>query len=185
MIKNPFQSLNTLFTTEKPLEKRRLRHTFESEIINIALDNLSQSPMGIELIEFINEKEINIAILRGRTNRAYSITEKFVHISVADNAYIDDPEITIHLAGAMREAAQEYDTMLRRVGVDHGESIYVHREGQKFEDKLFWQTGIVYELGILANREEFIDSFTLMGYRSLIDAYQDDLEQSKQGQSNE
>ena len=181
-MKNPFESLNTLFKSDKPIEKRRLRHTYEREIIDIALDNLSQSQMGIELIEFLNDKAISIAILRGRTNRAYSITDKLVHISVTEDANIDDPEITIYLAGAIREAAQEYDTMLRRVGVDHGESIYVHREGQKFEDKLFWQTGIVYELGIIANRPEFIDSFTLMGYGSLIDAYDNDLQQiNKQG----
>jgi hypothetical protein len=55
----------------------------------------------------------------------------------------------------------------------------VHREGQKFEDKLYWQTGVVYELGVLGDKTEFIDSFALMGYGALIDAYQQDLKGEK------
>jgi hypothetical protein len=49
---------------------------------------------------------------------------------------------------------------------------------QKLEDKLFWETVIVYELGKIANKNEFIDSFTLMGYYNLIDGYEKDLTES-------
>ena len=174
-MKNPFDSLNTILKAKKPLENRRLRHSQEHEIIRIALDNLSQSEMGVELLTFLNDFDIKLAVLRGRHTRNHSTSDKFVFISVSEAADISDPEITIRIAGAIRETAQEHDKMLRRVGVDHGESIYVHREGQKFEDKLYWQTGIVYELGRLGERAEFIDSFALMGYASLVDAYEHDL----------
>ena len=134
-----------------------------------------------KLLKFINDNEIKITVLRGRFNRDYSPSEETVFISVSNDIDITDPAITIHLAGSIRETAQERDQMLRRVGIDRGESIYVHREGQKFEDKLFWQTGIVYELGKVAGKTEFIDSFTLMGYSSLVDAYEHDLQTEMDG----
>ena len=170
-----FESLNGILKSDKPRENRRLRHAQETEIIDIAKANLSQSEMGAELLDFVKKQDIKISILRGRYNRNHTMSEDAVFITVNDNIDIRSADITIHLAGAIREAAQEQDQMLRRVGVEQGENIYVHREGQKFEDKLFWQTGIVYELGVVAHKSEFIDSFTLMGYGSLIDAYEQDL----------
>lgn len=175
-MKNPFESLNAAIKKTRLHENRRLRHTHETEIIETAMANLSQSEMGAALVEFIYANNLTVSILRGRYSRDYAPSDDTIFLSVSSDAAIDDPAITIHMAGAIRETAQEHDNHLRRVGVDHGESIYVHREGQKFEDKLFWQTGIVYELGVLGGRTEFIDSFTLMGYSSLIDAYAHDLE---------
>ncbi len=183
-MKNPFESLNAALKIKKPHENRRLRHPNETEIINIALNNMAQSEIGTELSRFIEDSNINISILRGRESRDYAPSDQTVFLSVNEDLDIRDPIITIHLAGAIRETAQEHDKMLRRVGVDHGESIYVHREAQKFEDKLYWQTGLVYELGRVAGRTEFIDSFTLMGYSSLVDAYENDL-LKKQGNNNE
>jgi len=159
-----FDRLNNLIKREKPPEKRLLRHAREREIIDIALSHMSQSPMAQELIDFMNEKDIQITVLRGRENRDYAPSNKMVYISVVDDLDIHDPEITIHMIGAIRESIQEYDPHLRRITPNQGESLYVHREGQKFEDKMLWQTGIVYELGKMANKDEFIDSFTLMGY---------------------
>ena len=88
---------------------------------------------------------------------------------------VNDPSITLWLAGALRESSQEYDPHLKRVSLQNGETIYFHREQKKLEDKLFWQTGVAYELGKLANKPEFIDSFIVMGYYSLIEAYEKDL----------
>lgn len=183
-MKDLFESINAKIRKKIPTENRRLRHSKEREIIDNALGNLSQSDIGTELIEFINEKKVEISVLRGRYNRDHSMSDNHVFISVSEDTNIDDPEITIRLVGAIRETAQEGEQMLRRVGIESGESIYVHREGQKFEDKLYWQTGVVYELGILADRPEFLDSFTLMGYGTLVDAYEADIK-IKSGTSNE
>ena len=174
-MKNPFESLNTLLKSEKHPEKRMIRHSKEREIIDIALGNLSQSELGQELVDFIKDYDIKISVLRGRDNRDYTPSKDAVFISVADDTDIDDPEITIHLAGAIRETYHEYDPKLRRIDPSNGESIYVQREQHKFEDKLLWETAVVYELGKLANKSEFIDSFAAMGYYSLIDAYEKDL----------
>jgi len=174
-VKNPFESLNKLLKSEKPPERRLLRHPQEREIIDIAFNNLSLSEMGAELVTFVKEYDIKITVLRGRDNRDFAPSDKAVFISVADDMEVDDPEITIHLAGAIRETSHEYDPMLKRVRFENGESIHYHREYQKYEDKLFWETGIVYELGKIANKTEFIDSFTLMGYYNLIEAYEKDL----------
>lgn len=170
-----FESLNNILKSDKPRENRRLRHPKETEIIDIAKSNLSQSEMGAELLSFLNKENISIAVLRGRYNRSHTTSKNTIYITVYEDIDIRSADITIHLIAAIRQAAQEYDNMLRRVGVEQGESIYVHREGQKFEDKLYWQTGIVYELGKIAHKTEFIDSFTLMGYGSLIEAYEQDL----------
>ena len=178
-----FESLNNVLKSDKPKENRRLRHPHETEIIERAMNNLSQSDMGRELIDFVQDNNIVINILRGRHNRDHSNSDNVVFMSLAENINIRDPEITIHLAGAIREVAQEHDTHLRRVAVEQGESIYVHREGMKYEDKLYWQTGVVYELGKVAGKVEFIDSFTLMGYGLLVDAYEQDLIE-KTGQNN-
>ena len=178
-----FESLNKIIKNDKPAESRRLRHPKETEIITEAMNRLSQSEMGVELINFVKEKEVNIHVLRGRDNRDHSNSGTDIYITVAEDIDIRSPEITILMTGAIREAAQEYDTHLRRLGIEHGESIYVHREGQKFEDKLYWQTGIVYELGKIAGKTEFIDSFTLMGYASLIDAYERDLKENSNEQA--
>ena len=172
---NPFESLNKLLNSDKSPERRMIRHSKEGEIIEIALNNLSQCEMGQELVDFVNNYNVKISVLRGVENRDYSPTKDSVFISVSENTDVNDPTITIHLAGALREASHEYDPKLKRVSIDNGESIHYHREYQKFEDKLYWETGIVYELGKLSNKTEFIDSFTIMGYHSLIDAYEKDL----------
>lgn len=176
-MKNPFESLNILLKNDKPLEKRMIRHSKENEIIDIALNRLSQSEMGQELVDFVHNYNVKITVLRGTENRDYAPTKDAVYLAISESTATDDPAHTIYLAGALREASHEYDNHLKRISLENGESIHYHREYQKFEDKLFWQTGIVYELGIIANKSEFIDSFTLMGYSDLIDAYEKDLKQ--------
>ncbi len=174
-MKNPFDSLNAILKSDKKPEKRMIRHSREREIIDICLNRLSQSEMGQELVDFVREYDIKISVLRGAQNRDYAPSKEAVFISVSESMDINEPEITIHMAGAIRECSHEYDPMLCRVSVDRGESIYIHREEQKFDDKMYWKTGIVYELGKIAGKTEFIDSFTLMGYSNLIDIYENDL----------
>lgn len=170
-----FDKLNALVKREKKPEKRLVRHSQEREIIDIALANLSLSEKGQKLVDFVKEKDIRISILRGQDTRDYTTTAKEVFVSVRQETDIDDPAITIHLAAAIREAMHEYDLNLKTPSPHQSEAIYVHRMGQKDDDKLIWQTIIVYELGKISNKTEFIDSFALMGYYSLIDVYEKDL----------
>jgi hypothetical protein len=174
-MQNPFEAIKKAVTRETKPEKRLIRHAREREIIDIALGNLALSEAGQELVDFARENEIQMTVLRGREARDYTSNAKNAYIVAPDSIDIDDPDLTIHLTGAIREAIQEYDPSLRRMGLEKGEQLYTHREGQKFEDKLFWQTIIVYELGKLANKSEFIDSFATMGYYNLIDGYEKDL----------
>jgi hypothetical protein len=173
---NLFSKLNGFLKKEKPPEKRMIRHPQEREIINIALANLSHCDMGRALLSFVDEHHLDITVLRGRKNRDYASSKNAVFISVGANMDITDPEITIHMAGSIRETMQEYDQHLRRLSVDNSENAYVLREEQKHEDKLFWQTGIVYEMGRLHDHPEYIDAFMLMGYGALVDAYERDLD---------
>lgn len=175
MLKNPFESLKSAIAKDKPAEKRLVRHPQEREIIEIALSNMEQSEAGKELVDFARENDIKISVLRGRTARDYTSDAKNAYIIAPDGIDVDDPDLTIHLTGAIREAIQEYEPSLRRIGLEKGEQFYTLRETQKFEDKLFWQTIITYELGKMASRSEFIDSFATMGYYSLIEGYEKDL----------
>lgn len=170
-----FQKLQKMLKQPATPEKRFIRHANEAEMINTAIANLSEIEMGRILAQFVENENKTITILRGRFNNDFATSEDSIYVSIPSNMDVDDPQITIRLAGAIRIAMQESDPMLRRVGVDRGESIYVQREEHKHEDKLFWQTGVVYELGTFAGREEFIDSFTLMGYGALLSAYEEDL----------
>ncbi len=156
-----------------------VRHSREKEIIDIALSNLTQSEMGSELTEFARDYDVKISVLRGTENRDYVTGAQAAYIAVSEETASEDPINTISLAGALREASHEYDPQLKRISINNGESVHYHREHKKYEDKLFWQTGIVYELGILSNRTEFIDSFTLLGYYNLIEAYEKDLQNYK------
>lgn len=173
---NLFTKLNGFLKKEKQPEKRMIRHAQEREIINIALANLSHCDMGRVLLGFIEEHSLDITVLRGRKNRDYASSKNAVFISVGSNMNIEDPEITIHMAGAIRETMQEYEQQLRRLSIDNSENAYVLREEQKHEDKLFWQTGVVYEMGRLNDYPEYIDAFMLMGYGALVDAYERDLD---------
>jgi hypothetical protein len=173
-MKNPFESLNTLLKKETKPEKRMIRHSREREIIDIALNRLSQSEMGQELVDFVRDYDIKISVLRGAQNRDYAPSKEAVFIAVSESMDIADPEITIHLAGAIRECSHEYDPMLQKIPFERGETIYFQREEQKLADKLQWQGIIVYQLGKLAGKTEFLDSFTIMGYSSIIDAYEKD-----------
>jgi hypothetical protein len=173
---NLFSKLNGFLKKEKQPEKRMIRHAQEREIINIALANLSHCDMGRVLLGFIEEHSLDITVLRGRKNRDYASSKNAVFISVGSNMNIEDPEITIHMAGAIRETMQEYEQQLRRLSIDNSENAYVLREEQKHEDKLFWQTGVVYEMGRLNDYPEYIDAFMLMGYGALVDAYERDLD---------
>lgn len=174
-MKNPFASLNALFITEKPPERRFIRHPQEREIIENALNNLSMSDKGQELIDFVNSNDLKITVLRGQHNREFTPNKTNAYLTISESTHINDPSITIHMIGAIREAMHEHDPMLKKVSYDQGESIYVQREERKLSDKLQYQTIIVYELGKIANKSEFIDSFLLMGYYDLIVAYEKDL----------
>ena len=120
-----FESLNKVLKNDKPVENRRMRHPKETEIITEAMNRLAQSEMGSELIQFVEDHNVRLHVLRGRDNRNHSNSSSDVFISVADDIDIRAAEITILMAGAIRDAAQEHDTHLRRLGVEHGESIYV------------------------------------------------------------
>lgn len=174
-VKNPFTALKKAVTSDKPVEKRIIRHSREREIIDHCLGMLSLSEAGQELIDFAAENDIKYTVLRGRTARDYAPNARNAYIVIPDIMDTDSADVVIHFTGALREAIQEFEPSLRRIGVEQGEQTYVHREGQKLEDKLFWQTIIVYELGIMANKSEFIDSFASMGYYNLIDGYEKDL----------
>ena len=50
-MKNPFESLNSALKSVRTMDNRRLRHPKETEIIQIALNNLSQSEMGSKIIK--------------------------------------------------------------------------------------------------------------------------------------
>lgn len=170
-----FAKLNGFIKKEQSPEKRMIRHAQEREIINIALANLSHCDTGRALLNFIDEHHLDITVLRGRRNRDYTSSKNAIFISVGATMDIHDAEISIHMAGAIRETMQEYNQQLRRLNADHSETSYVLREEQKHEDKLFWQTAVVYELGKLNDQSEFIDAFILMGYGALVDAYERDL----------
>lgn len=170
-----FASLKKAVKSDKQPEKRLIRHSREREIIDYALGMLSLSEKGQQLLDFVNEKQIKISVLRGRQSRDYTPQENSVYVSVSEDMPITDPDITIHMAGALRAAMQEFDPNLRKPDIDKGESFFVHRMGEKSDDKLIWQAIIVYELGNFANKPEFIDSFATMGYYSLIQAYEKDL----------
>lgn len=177
-MKNPFASLNALFITEKPPERRFIRHPQEREIIENALNNLSMSDKGQELIDFVNSNDLKITVLRGQHNREFTPNKTNAYLTISESTHINDPSITIHMIGAIREAMHEYDPQLKTPSLSQGESIYVHRMGQKDDDKLIWQTMIVYELGKIANKSDFLDTFMLMGYYDLIDAYEKDLNEN-------
>ena len=174
-LKNPFMALKKATTDKKPVEKRIIRHANEKEIINHCLAMLSLSEAGQELLDFAAANDIKYTVLRGRTARDYAPIAHNAYIIVPDTMPIDSADIVIHFIGALREAIQEYEPDLRRIGIEKGESIYAYKEAEKFEDKMLWQTITVYELGKLANNPEFIDSFAAMGYYHLIEGYEKDL----------
>ena len=178
-MKNPFAQLNTLLKTEKEPERRLIRHPREREIIEIALNNLKDSPKAQELVAYMEYRGIKAGVLRGRIGREYAPNKEKFFISVADDVDIHDPKITIDFVGALARSVQEYNPHLCTIDPARGETLYVHREEQKFHDMLTWQTAFVYELGKMVNKDEFIDSFTIMGYSSLIDAYEKDLKISQ------
>jgi len=174
-VKNPFIALKKAVTAEKTVEKRIIRHANEREIIEHCLNMLSLSDAGQELIDFAAENDIKYTVLRGRTARDYAPNSQNAYIVVPDSMPTDSADIVIHFTGALKEAIQEYEPDLRRIGVEKGEAVYAYKEAEKFEDKMLWQTIIVYELGKLANKSEFIDSFAAMGYYHLIEGYEKDL----------
>lgn len=170
-----FESLNKAIKKNMAPRKSGYRHEREAEIISHALAMLSLSPKGCELIAFKNNSNIKIGVLKSKTSVDYVPSEKTAYVSATYGQKIDDPAIVIHLAGALREAMQDYDPSLKKPTVSMGQAAFANRFGDKVEDKLIWQTIIVYELGKMANKSEFIDSFRAMGYDNLIQAYEKDL----------
>lgn len=172
---NPFDALNKAVKRNVEPRKGGFRHDREDEIIAHALDNLALSAKGRELIAFRNTYDIQIGVLKSKNPVDYVPAEKTAYISATSSQNIDDPELTIHLAGALREAMQEHIDNLKKPTVAMGQTNFANRFGDKVEDKLIWQTLIVFELGKNANKSEFIDTFRAMGYSDLIESYEKDL----------
>jgi hypothetical protein len=175
---NPFAALKAAVTPPKPVDKRVLRHRKEREIIEHCRLMLGLSEAGQELLGFADENNIQFSILRGRAARDYAPNAYNAYVVVPDDMKMTDPDIVIHFVGALREAIQEHDPDLRRFTVDKGEQAYVSREVERFDDKMIWETIIVYELGIFEGRTEYIDSFATMGYYNLIESYEKDLSEN-------
>lgn len=173
--KNPFAALKSAVAAKKPIDKRVMRHSKEREIIEHCKEMLGLSEAGRELLDFARDNDIQYSVLRGRTARDYAPNAHNAYIVVPDTMRLTDPDIVIHFTGALREAIQDHDPELQRLTVDKGEQAYVSREVERFDDKMIWKTIIVYELGILEGKSEYIDSFATMGYYNLIESYEKDL----------
>jgi len=174
-------SLNSFIKSAKTPERRMIRHPHESEIIEHSLNELRQCATGTVLVEFMEHNAVILNILRGRYHRNFVTNKDTAYVSIPESVTYDSPESVILVAGSLREAMQEYDQMLKKVGVEQGETIYVHREEKRHENKLFWKSAIVYELGVLKNHLEYVEAFNMMGYASLLEAYQEDMESKEKG----
>lgn len=172
---NPFDALNNAVKKAATPPKGGFRHEKEVEIVKHALEMLALSPKGRELIAFKNNHNISIGVLKSKNSVDYAPSERTAYISASSGQKADDPALTINLAGALREAMQEHDNTLKKPEISMTQANYNNRFIDKIEDKLVWQTLVVYELGKIANKSEFIDTFAAMGYSNLIESYEKDL----------
>jgi len=170
-VTNPFDTLNKAVKRNIEPRKGGFRHEREDEIISHALGNMSLSAKGQELITFKDTHDIQIGVLKSKSPVDYVPEEKTAYISATSSQNSDDPILTIHLAGALREAMQEHIDTLKKPTIAMSEAEFSNRFVDKATDKLVWQTIIVYELGKIANMPEFVDSFVSMGYSNLIESY--------------
>ncbi len=153
-----------------------LIHDNETAILAAATQVLNKSETGRALLEFASETGIRLHVLKNKKDFGFLPGKSEVYISCPAGQNMPTPRAVIFLAGALRQAQQEMTDVLKRPNaVTLPEDAYVRSMVAKDKDTLFTQTSVVYELSMVNGLLEIVDEFHRMGYRSLYEAYKEDV----------
>jgi hypothetical protein len=153
-----------------------LIHENEVSILQGAAQVLSKSDTGKQLLDFAKENGIAVHVLRNKENFGILSSDSTVYISSPAGHDLPPLRGAIYLAGALRQAQQETEDGLKRPKpANTTKDQYVRTYVQKNKDILWHQSAVVYELAKVNGLSQIVDEFTAMGYLSLYEAYQEDV----------
>ncbi len=144
----------------------------DSLMIAKALEILSASPHGQQLVNFVEKKNIVIKIVRTPKAVSYLPEKKLVYIGFNRNNAISPSCFILMLAGILREAQQE------AAGIEHPDlhaPLEKHKEISmaKHEDKVWYICTVATELNDQRAFTEykFLDELRKMGHNEALDLY--------------
>lgn len=156
-----------------------ISHENSGSILQSARDILSHSATGQELLDFADKTEVNIMVVKSRDSFAAQPDPKAVYVSAPAGAKTATPDLVIQLVAALRESFQDTDIDWKRPTFAVGKDRFVKTMVDKRKDSLFLQCVVVQELTNNLHTQDFLDAFDKMGYSSIMEAYQKDLQQQR------
>jgi hypothetical protein len=160
----------------------RFTHENEVAILDAAKQLLNKSEAGRELLLFARDKNIQLHVLKNKSDFGVLPKDNTVYISCPAGQELPTVRAVIHLAGALREAMQEHTADLKRPNISIEPRVYAHLSGERRVDQLYWMTAVVYEIYEATGLLEIVDEFVSMGYLNLYEAYKTDLNGSSSSQ---
>ncbi len=142
------------------------------KMIKFGLDVLSNVPVGIELINFIRENDIQIRVTRGPEETSYVSGEKEVVIVLKSADPAQPSRFILLLTGAIRQIMQEYDGLKQPSAKKSDEEILETTRVKK-GDKIAYMCAVAYEINQIETFKAYhiIEELKNMGYNNHIEAF--------------
>lgn len=135
------------------------------KMITFGLDILSNSSIGIELIDFIRENDIKIRVIRGPEEKFY-VSDKKEAVIVLKSADPAQPSrFILLLTGAIRDVMQEYEG-LETPDFDPDVESVLEQVRKKRGDRVGYMCAIAYEINQIESFSDYhiIDELKDLGY---------------------
>lgn len=181
MTGSPFDKINKSFAPGQGAGRATYRHEREKPIIDQLRFVMQHSPTAKGLLNFADEANLEIHVMKNKANFGYMPSGRIVYISAPPEQRTPTPEMLIHLVGALREAQQETYPEMSRPNVEMGRDAFVNKFMDKKADIYFFQCCVVEEIEKALNFTEIVDSFQAMGYSDILEAYKKDKQSVSEG----
>ena len=175
-----------MMTNENPLDKltasfepgnstqgtATYRHPDEGAQLQQAYALLQQSATGNELLQFAQQNQIAVRMIKNKNATGYIPQSKTIYIGTPVNGAVSTPMLALLVAGAIREAQQELKGFMPP---DETKDLQQHLtiNHAKRADVLYYQCAVAYEVSETGDNKEILDEMRKIGH-GLIDIYIDE-----------
>jgi hypothetical protein len=141
-------------------------------MVEASLKILKQSEAGEKLFQFAVREKLIVKIIKTRHETTYIPETRELFIGVTSNSPTLPTRFVLMLAGAIREAEQDFEG-LKRPSLNQPLNDIIRLSTAKEADKVAYMCLIAYELEQLPNlnKMKFLDELRAMGYGETVDIF--------------
>jgi|TARA_B100001971_G_C18126758_1_gene502479 hypothetical protein len=146
------------------------------KMIEFGMEMLKNSSIGMELVMFAQEQNLEIKVVKGMQETSYVPDEQQVVISLKTVDPAQPSRFVLLLAGAIREVMQIKEGM-RPANINENMSKILEKTRAKQGDKIAYMCAVAYEINELSSFTEYnlMEELRKMGYGTDVATFLDNV----------